>query len=187
VLLQGWINADLQRSPVQLRQGRRPDLYANLARDLPFPKGTIDYIYSNNFLEHLTREEAVGHLRASLRVLVPGGRIRIVVPDIAAYARAYSTGDSDFFSRLRATSDHWPRWSEPADYLATIVHGSRERGWVHRWAWDAESLGAVISAVGFVDVKRCRINESADATLAGVDREPFAVLALEAVKPNPST
>jgi predicted SAM-dependent methyltransferase len=186
VLLEGWINADLQRSPLQLRQGRRPDLFANLARDLPFPKGSLDHIYSNNFLEHLTREEAVSHLQASLRVLVPGGRIRIVVPDIAPYAHAYSAGDSDFFSRLRATSNHWPRWTEPADYLATIVHGSKERGWVHRWAWDSDSLAAVIGEVGFVDVKRYPINESADATLAGVDREPFAVFALEAIKPNPS-
>jgi predicted SAM-dependent methyltransferase len=184
VLLPGWINVDLRRSPIQLREGRRPDLYANLARDLPFTDGTIDYVYSNNFLEHLTREEAVSHLRASLRILVPGGRIRVVVPDIAPYARAYSVGDSAFFARLPETSPYWPRWSQPADYLATIVHGSKEYGWVHQWAWDAESLGAAISAAGFADVRRYNTNESPDATLAGIDGEPFAVVALEAIKPN---
>ena len=66
---------------------------------MPFGPSTVDVIYSSHMLEHLTRSEARRFLLESKRVLRPGGRIRIVVPDLRGFAEAYiARGDADAFS-----------------------------------------------------------------------------------------
>lgn len=148
--LEGWVNVDWAPIPycVLLRQPG-PDLYADLARSLPFATASATHVYANNFLEHLDRPGARCCLREAARILAPGGRIRIVVPDAGAYARAYAAGDEEFFSSVRNGSDVWPDVKTPLEHLATIVHGSAEHGWRHLWAYDYETLERYLTEVGF--------------------------------------
>ena len=194
VLLPGWVNIDLRSWPQHIASGsglrlsRRPDLYADLREGLPFEDEAATHVYSNNFLEHLRREEALRHLRESFRVLEPGGRIRIVVPDVALYAKAYVDGDLGFFEDVAAASPYWPSWCRtPLEHLLTISHGSEELGWIHRWGYDYDTLAAHLGARGFRDVRRQAIGESDDPQLRGIDGEPKACLAVEAMKPARGT
>jgi ubiquinone/menaquinone biosynthesis C-methylase UbiE len=53
------------------------------ARDLPFPDGSFDYVYSHGVLHHCDEPQKV--VREMLRVLRPGGRINVHVYALWSY------------------------------------------------------------------------------------------------------
>src|SRR5206468_6458028 len=75
----------------------------NLRRGIPFPDDTFEVVYHSHVLEHFPREGAREFLRECLRVLKPGGILRVVVPDLEVLARTYlhalelaASGDPDW-------------------------------------------------------------------------------------------
>lgn len=77
-----WVNMDIV-----------PHGYGTLVHDaatgLPFPDNSFEAVYHSHVLEHLPRREAPFFLRECLRVLKPGGVIRIAAPDLEAQCRLY--------------------------------------------------------------------------------------------------
>ena len=67
-------------------------VHHDLAHSLPFPDACADVVYSSHFLEHLFRDQAVRVLRESLRILRPGGILRVCVPDLAHAVDLYAQG-----------------------------------------------------------------------------------------------
>src|SRR5215813_6484794 len=61
----------------------------DLKKRLPHSDGSIDYVYSSHFLEHLPLQSARRLIKEMFRVLKPGGVARIVVPDLAVGTRRY--------------------------------------------------------------------------------------------------
>ena len=66
---------------------------------LSIPDGSVDLVYSNQLMEHLHVDDAVGQLREIIRVLKPGGRYVCCTPnrltgphDISVYFTEYPTG-----------------------------------------------------------------------------------------------
>jgi hypothetical protein len=90
-VLPGWINIDMEIYPGVLAQ--------KLPRGLKrFGTSSVRYIYSSHFMEHLDYPgDAVEFARQCLRILVPGGVLRIVVPDIEPILRAYVADNQKFF------------------------------------------------------------------------------------------
>src|SRR5690349_13680690 len=70
---------------------RSSDVYFwDCRRGLPFQNKTVAAIYSEHSFEHLEVEpEAKLLLRECLRRLVPGGVLRLAVPDARAYIKSY--------------------------------------------------------------------------------------------------
>ena len=76
-----WVNLDRQAGPgVQPWEARA---------GIPFPDGTFDGVYHSHLLEHLDREDAALLSRDCLRVLRPGGVLRVAVPDLERIVRGY--------------------------------------------------------------------------------------------------
>lgn len=61
----------------------------DLTKPLPFDDQSFAVLYCSHFLEHLRDKEARGFLRECMRVLRPGGILRLVVPDLEDMARDY--------------------------------------------------------------------------------------------------
>lgn len=77
-----WVNADIApRDPSVLR--------CDLSQRLPFPDGDFDVVYHSNVLEHIRRDDALPFMRECIRVLKPGGILRVVVPDLERICRLY--------------------------------------------------------------------------------------------------
>src|SRR5216684_899766 len=74
----GWVNIDAFEQPGL-------DLRWDLRDPLPCDAGAADLVYSEHVLEHFEKEAADAVLREVFRVLVPGGRIRLGVPDAGLY------------------------------------------------------------------------------------------------------
>ena len=55
---------------------------ADLSQGIPLPDGRCEVVYHAAVLEHFRQDDALGFLKECHRVLVPGGVIRIGVPDL---------------------------------------------------------------------------------------------------------
>ena len=64
----------------------------NLKYGIPLPDSSVDFIFSSHVLHHLYREDALKLIREALRVLKPGGTMRITVPDLELIVALYLAG-----------------------------------------------------------------------------------------------
>ena len=148
----GWINIDnsptilLSRLPFGKRIFRTPDwpkdvLRADIRKRIPFPTGSVLSIYSSHTFEHFTYDESQAIACECIRVLKPGGVLRIVVPDLKIFVSDYLSAYDDplashkFISRLLLTSG-----------LRDIVHSGAH----HKQMFDERSLVHLLRAAGFV-------------------------------------
>jgi predicted SAM-dependent methyltransferase len=79
-----WINLDFRSTGPGV-------ISYNLYRPLPFRENSVDVVYHSHLLEHFPKRYAPVFLQECLRVLKPGGIIRVVVPDLEQIARLYLT------------------------------------------------------------------------------------------------
>lgn len=77
-----WINVDVSPVDPRVRQ-------LDVRRALPFSNAEVDVVYHSHLLEHLSRSEASRFLSDCLRILKPGGIMRVAVPDLEGIASAY--------------------------------------------------------------------------------------------------
>lgn len=110
--------------------------------------GTVEVIYTSHMLEHLDRREAMRFLCESMRLLRPGGLIRIAVPDIRKLVSDYTaSGDADAF--VEATSMCATRPVGFVGHLRNAIVGVRN----HLWMYDGASLVKLLESAGFASAK----------------------------------
>ncbi|MBK8284294.1 MAG: methyltransferase domain-containing protein [Ahniella sp.] len=157
--IDGFVNIDIQGAPLNL----------NLAWGLPFSDGSVQRIYVSHMLEHLFYPHDVGtFLREMRRVLAPGGRLRLAVPDIAACIEAYRTGDRRFFESRHETWDWWPKDLTPLESFLAYAGAGAEPGHLlesHKFGYDFETLAKALRAAGFDTVLESRFMQSEDPLL----------------------
>lgn len=129
---------------------RNVDLTMDLRRPLPFPTGSVDWCYSEHFLEHLHPDEGQRHLNEVFRVLKPRGRYRVVVPDFLKFARAYVSGDAAFIREAFP----WAQRPIQALYCIANWHGD------HRNILDYEELQRMGRIAGFTAIHESRASQS---------------------------
>lgn len=62
---------------------------ADLLGRLPLSDNSTQLVYSSHFLEHIPKPQVADFLSECLRVLKPGGVLRLVLPDLQNMARTY--------------------------------------------------------------------------------------------------
>lgn len=63
----------------------------NLLQGVPFSTATFDAVYHSHVLEHFTEADGKRFVAECVRVLKPGGVLRIAVPDLEGIVRQYIT------------------------------------------------------------------------------------------------
>lgn len=168
-LLAGWINVDAW--PIPGREGFTV-VHHDLARGLPYPDGSADFIFTEHFLEHIERDEALVLLRDCRRVLRLGGVMRIVVPDLAHLVQKYVANDLDW-----GGAGGW----QPANRCVMMNQGFR--AWGHKHLYDAEELVRILGEAGFREVKSVPWRESVHPALHALEVRPkVGDLRVEATK-----
>lgn len=80
--IDGWRNYDYApHSPAVIR--------ANLLSKLPIADNEAEVVYSSHFIEHIPRGLLASFLSECFRITKPGGRLRLVLPDLEEMCRAY--------------------------------------------------------------------------------------------------
>jgi len=120
--------------------------WADATKRIPLPDSSVEVLYSSHMLEHLDRTQAFEFLREARRVMVPGGIIRIAVPDLEIYVRNYLIkGDADLFIGSMQISASQPRTI--SEKLRAFFLGTRH----HQWMYDRKSLCRTLDSNGFIN------------------------------------
>lgn len=158
-----WVNIDLYNS-ADVR-------FWDCRKDLPFRDNSVLSFYSEHAFEHLDPNDAIRFLKEALRCLEPNGVIRLVVPDAGRYLQAYSRdwGALAVIRQLsRLDTDSWydPWLGSVYATKLQLINAIFRQGYEHKYAYDEETLTAMLKEAGFSRVFRQEFNQSTDRFMA---------------------
>jgi len=173
----GWLNTDLHD------YGRPEELvYLDARRPFPLRDASFDFVFSEHMLEHLSYAEGLQCLRECLRVLRPGGRIRIATPSLERLVQLYD-------SELTEVQRRYLRWAvdsfvpETDAPLPGFVVNNFMHAWGHRFVYDRDTLRHALEAAGFVDVEDARVGELEQHLQNEPEFNEYETIVLEARRP----
>ena len=175
-VLEGWLNTDIVPPP-----GRAARLDAT--RPFPLPDNHFRLVYSEHMIEHLPLEAGRRMLAECHRVLRPGGRLRIVTPNLESILGLYRPDPSPFQQRYLEWSANvlkggaWP--PEPVFVVNNFM-----RDWGHQFVYDGPVLRRCLEEAGFTGVTQPALMESPEPSLRGLEhaaRMPEGFLAFESL------
>jgi len=166
------------------------DVVWDLDRPLPFPSARFRGIFSEHCLEHFDEPGLMAVLREFLRILLPSGRLRIVVPSLEIHARAYLAsidGETASGNAARAAGAGLA-FNEVFYAGHDQMKRSHWRNDGHHFIHDRATLAVCLESAGFVDVSMAGFRQGADSRLL-IDQPDRAweSLYMEAVKPAGSS
>ena len=148
------------------------DVCWDIQKGIPFSDGSLKGIFSEHCFEHFPLEAAFFLMRECRRVLVPGGILRIVVPDAGMYLDRYherskGTGKDKFpFEEKESFQGVYT----PMLSVNRIFYQDREQAFGHRTMYDHELLRGLLLEAGFTRIEKRSFREGANPVLL-VDAE----------------
>ena len=164
----GWYTLDLAEGC---------DLYWDLNKGLPYPSNSIAKIYSSHVFEHFSFQEIQKLLEECFRVLKPGGKILICVPDAEIFIRAYYENrelnhDINIFVPAYSSTDC------KIDYVNYVAYC----GGAHKYMFDRQNIISILQLNGFEDAKLRDFDPMIDLEIRRA--ESLFVGALKPIKNN---
>jgi predicted SAM-dependent methyltransferase len=199
----GWVNVDgsnraklasrlnwLDRFLVAVRiipptEFNRQTTIFDIRKPFPYQPGAVAAIYAGEMLEHFTYAQAQAFLAECLRVLAPGGVLRVRVPDNYEFWSNYVREFEEVRTRPRSEwNDHHARWTSMFFRDICVRRpGLSSMGHFHKWAYDEVSLILEFERAGFTGVEKLGLHDSRIEDVSVV--ETRTNLIVEGVKPRP--
>lgn len=173
----GWINID-NNSDHNIVQGKL-DLNWDLRYPLPFPESSVDFIFNEHFIEHLGVDEGQVAIRDLMRVLKPGGVMRIATPDLEYVVYKYTT--------LPIAKDTSLSKFSSLNNIKTKAEriNAGFRFWGHKWLYDWEELERRLIEAGCAKMIRCELYKSIHKDLQNLETREGSTLIVEITKVEP--
>lgn len=167
----GWVNIDNNSD----NNIDKLDLNWDLRKPLPFKDGTVDFIFNEHFIEHLTVEEGQDVIKNLMRLLKVGGVLRIATPDLEVTIDKYL---------------NLPVSKDPAitkfglGFIKTRAERINVgfRWWGHKWIYDYEELERRLREAGCENIKRCGLRKSKHPELRNLETRNESTLIVEVTK-----
>lgn len=174
--IQGFINVDIEPGA---------DIVTDVTKGLPFEDNSVDGIYSEHFIEHLSQDDGCFFFRECRRILRPGSVIRIATPDLDLIVDFFNKGGVN--SRANISDwlhSDWTRFgyewiSNRAEMLNIAV-----REWGHKWMYNEEEMIRLGEFCGLKFKKRCAFGESSNPSLKNLEYRDSSSLIIEFEKPH---
>lgn len=135
----------------------------DLARPLPFDDASFDGILFQHVLEHFPQTVGLAILAECRRILVPGGVLRVAVPDAERVIRSYAVNPEELMTHRHA----------PMGLPIESVNLYAYQRYEHQCLYDYALLRRSLQDAGFAEISRCEIHEGAIAMLAAADDEAY--------------
>jgi len=132
-ILDGWTNCDMVRHS---KAPRDPDIFCDVS-DVPLPDACADELLSVHILEHFYHWEVAGVLAEWARLLKPGGKIVIEMPDIVKASRNLINGGTDQMAM-------WPIFGDQTLQDPLMCH---------KWGWTFETIKPLLKQTGFTEIR----------------------------------
>jgi predicted SAM-dependent methyltransferase len=163
----GWINTNLAPGP-------GVDFTCDIRDGLPIQSDSVQYIASMHALVELPYLDVVPALRELHRVLVPGGVLRLGLPDLDRAINAYRSGDRDYFTI-------------PDDEIPTIDGKFVvQMTWygTNRMMFTVDLARELLTRAGFDDVRRAEYGRTTSQfpDIVTLDNRPKESFFVEAIK-----
>ena len=134
------------------------DLDVDITKPLPFEDECTDLVYCSHTFEHVSPPDGFRFLKECLRILKPGGVLRLSVPSIEQ-VHAYK-------------SEEYAAWVKEAGFgdgtqRGAIEHLITNHG--HLACWSTGTLMAAMFAAGFHEVIDCPVGLSGHLDLCGLE------------------
>jgi len=160
--LEGWLNTDI------LPTDRRT-AYLDAAKRFPIPSNSFDAIFAEHMLEHIAFKDGQHMLRECLRILKPGGRIRIVTPRLGfLFDMLKEPLSPTQLGYIRFTREQW--MPEATSDEASFVVNNMFYNYGHRFIYDERTLVASLATAGFTAIVQGRTCDSDDPNFQSVDQ-----------------
>jgi len=154
--LAGWLNTDV------VWRGR---VYLDATSPWPVPAGSVDYVYADNVIEHITLGDGRKVFRHAFDALRPGGVFRLATPDVEAVARQYLENGELAQLGLQRNRERGRDFRYPVELLRQVYVGAQHYlGFCYDW----ESISTEMGEAGFV-AKRCAAGRSDHAELVDLE------------------
>jgi predicted SAM-dependent methyltransferase len=147
----------------------------DFSRSWPFPDSSIDGIFCEHVFEHFDFAQGQALLRESMRVLQPGGCIRIIVPDGQKILETYVASPTE----LLAHRDH------DTQYAMEVINSYFRQRYEHQFIYDWQLLKDQLAQAGFDRISEVSFGEGDASNQLLLDDERYAweSLYVEASKP----
>jgi SAM-dependent methyltransferase len=151
-----WLELRLDINPAV-----EPDIVGNIVEMSGVASESVDAVWSSHNLEHVYAHEVPSVLSEFHRVLRPGGRALVTMPDLQSIGEAIARGKLED-----------PLYDSPAGPIAAIdmlyghsasITGGNEY-MAHRTGFTARTLKAKLARAGFVSIE---VHRGADRALWG--------------------
>lgn len=167
-VIEGWLNTDVQCNYPEVS-------YLNAGKLYPFPDNSFEYIFSEHLFEHLSIVEQTVMLEECYRILKPGGRVRLAMPNLHFIMDLYNHPNKEYNRkylewsyRLFGIRKDTPKVSE-VDYPIHVINNFFHL-WGHQFIHTPESLERMACEIGFKDIKPYPIGCSDTPTLQGLEK-----------------
>lgn len=140
-------------------------------KELPYIDNSADLIYASHVLEYFDREEAEIVLKEWMRVLKPGGVLRLAVPDFQAMTKLY-------------LEEMMPLERFLGPLYGKMTMGSETI--YHKTVYDFRTLYNLLNKIGFkepkywnwADTEHSQFDDHSQAYLPHMDKENGALISL---------
>jgi predicted SAM-dependent methyltransferase len=150
-------------------------------RKINYAQNSIKFIYSSHFLEHIYHNEAINVLERCYKFLVPGGLLRLALPDLDQFIKQYIE-DNKNNSYQAAINLEMSLLSHPLkkpDLLTKLIF---TRDHVHKWHPTVGMVTHILSEIGFSNIKQRNFQEGAFVSLLSVEQRNDFTFYIEASK-----
>jgi predicted SAM-dependent methyltransferase len=160
--IDGWLNVDILPKADTVA-------YMDATETFPFESNSLDYVFSEHMIEHVSYEGGRKMLQECYRTLKPGGKIRIATPDLNTVLRVLTDSEhADVQRYIRFYIDRFVGPSVPYDPAQMINILFYQFG--HQFIYNESSLAHALQQAGFTQIQRCTVGDSDDPLLRNIEQ-----------------
>lgn len=163
-----WTNIDIIDLSNYAQEHGFQFQHCDATKGLPYNDNEIDFINMSHFIEHLEVDDGIEFLKDCLRVLKPGGTVRLCFPDLKKLIDTWLNGTMSDFDDI-----------QPKEYAE--AKSGAQRFWMlltsgHKTCYDAWAITRSLELAGFDTIHESEFNTK-------LDMFPTLSITVEAQKP----